>query len=125
MTIRNAQVSTLKYLTSKERDAIEALVRRLKQIYGPQLIKVLLFGSKARGNFDEESDIDLLIVAQFPDKDYWQHWRRIIDEASDVDLEYDVVISPLVRNENGYDQMRQYDVLFNRDIDRDGITLWT
>jgi uncharacterized protein len=125
MTIRNAQVSTLKYLTSKERDAVEALVQRLKRIYGAQLLKVMLYGSKARGNFDEESDIDLLIVAKFPDKDYWQHWRRIIDEAGDVDLEYDVVISPLIRNENGYDQMRRYDVLFNRDIDHDGITLWT
>jgi predicted nucleotidyltransferase len=125
MTIRNAQVSTLKYLTSREREALEALVQRLKRIYGTQLLKVMLFGSKARGNYDEESDIDLLIVAQFPEKDYWHHWRRIIDEAGDVDLEYDVVISPLVRNENGYAQMQQYDVLLNRDIERDGITLWT
>jgi predicted nucleotidyltransferase len=42
------------------REAIEAIVARLVAHYAPQ--KIILFGSYAHGQPDEDSDIDLLII---------------------------------------------------------------
>jgi len=52
-----------------ESDAIDAAVRMLKNEFSA--VKVILFGSKARGNHDEHSDIDLLVVASM-----LLHWKK-------------------------------------------------
>jgi UTP:GlnB (protein PII) uridylyltransferase len=51
---------------SHGRPDIEAIVHEaataLRDLYGDRLRQVLLYGSYARGEADEESDIDLLVV---------------------------------------------------------------
>ena len=56
-------------LMKNERDAIEAAVRILKNEFS--VIEVILFGSKARGDHDEHSDIDLLVIAS-----RLLHWKE-------------------------------------------------
>ena len=56
--------------------------------------KVILFGSKARGDDDEESDIDLLLLTDRPIS--WEERKALIDALFDIELAYDVVISPLI-----------------------------
>jgi predicted nucleotidyltransferase len=46
----------LSHLTANERAGLAALVNRLCQRYGNDLLRVVLFGSKARGDFDDESE---------------------------------------------------------------------
>jgi len=46
------------------------------------LLRVVLFGSKARGDFDDESDLDLLIVVRMLDGRYRQYWSEIADICS-------------------------------------------
>ena len=53
---------SLWHLTPNERAGLEAFVDCLRCRYGDDLLRVVLFGSKARGDFDDESDIDLLVV---------------------------------------------------------------
>jgi predicted nucleotidyltransferase len=47
---------------------IQSLLKKLKsglkQIYGGQFKKAYLFGSYARGDYDSDSDIDVLIVCR-------------------------------------------------------------
>jgi predicted nucleotidyltransferase len=114
----------LAHLTPNERAALAALVDRLRQRYGDDLLRVVLFGSKARGDFDDESDLDVLIVVRIPDADYWQHRREIVNLTADLMLEYSPVISPLINDEATYAQLRQWDTLLNRNIEQDGVELW-
>jgi predicted nucleotidyltransferase len=51
-----------KKLCERYEREIERILTRLRQVYNPE--KVILFGSCARGDFDEDSDIDLLIVKE-------------------------------------------------------------
>ena len=83
-----------------------------------------LFGSKARGDFDAESDLDLLVVVRFPDKDYWQHWKQIADIAWEAEFEHGVVMSIIVRTPTVYSQMQRDRLLLYRNIEQDGVTLW-
>ena len=113
------------HLTPNERAALGTLVDRLHQRYGEDLLRVVLFGSKARGDFDEESDLDLLIVVRMPDDNYWRHWNEIVTTTYDLELTYSVVFSFIIKDEPEYALMRQWNLLLNRNIEQDGIELWT
>jgi|GEM_PF-4767554 len=52
----------MKNLTEKEKLALEELVDGLRGLYGDNLSRVILYGSKARGDATEDSDIDILVV---------------------------------------------------------------
>lgn len=113
------------HLTSNERAALMALVNRLRQRYGNDLLRVVLFGSKARGDFDDESDLDVLIVVRMPDGDYWRRWNEIITTTYDLELTHSLVFSFVIKDEAEYALMRHWNLLLNRNIEQDGIELWT
>ena len=57
-----AQNTLLRHLTGREKRALAEYLRCLKEEYGDTVVRVVLYGSKVRGDCDEESDLDLLIV---------------------------------------------------------------
>ncbi|MDR0863007.1 MAG: nucleotidyltransferase domain-containing protein [Oscillospiraceae bacterium] len=74
------------------------VVEEAKLVLGDKLDKVILYGSYARGDFDEESDIDIMILADIPAEDAWRYNSAIISKTSMLGLEYDVLISPYVKD---------------------------
>jgi predicted nucleotidyltransferase len=79
-------------LSENERRAIEEAGRLLRGAFHVE--QVVLFGSKARGGDDEESDIDLLVLTSRE-----LHWREadaITLALYDLELAYDVVFSVLI-----------------------------
>jgi len=113
------------HLISNERAALTALVDRLHQRYGDDLLRVVLYGCKARGDFDEESDLDVLIVIRMSEGDFRQQWHEIVTTTYDLELIYNVVFSFIIKDEPEYMLMRQHNLLLNRNIEQDGIELWT
>ena len=75
--------------------------RELKRIYDDRLKGVFLYGSRARGEADAESDVDVLIVL-----DDWEHYADEIDRtsvaASQLSLEYDMSISQVFVRERDW-----------------------
>src|SRR5262245_15634562 len=113
----------LSHLTSNERAGLAAFINHLHQAYGANLLRVMLFGSKARGDFNDQSDLDVLVVVRMSGDDYWQHWRRIVDMAWEVELAYSLVISSIIKNEHDYKKMCKHQSILDRIVDRDGIVL--
>jgi predicted nucleotidyltransferase len=74
-----------------ESDAIKAAIRMLKSEFS--IVKVILFGSKARGDHDEYSDIDLLVVASR--SLHWKEEKAIVGALFDIGMEHNVIFSPL------------------------------
>ena len=66
----------------------EGLVR----IYGDKLKAVYLYGSYARGDYRQGSDVDVMILLK-DYKSYWKELERISYLASDISLEYDITVS--------------------------------
>ncbi|MDO8706163.1 MAG: nucleotidyltransferase domain-containing protein [Sulfuricaulis sp.] len=79
-------------LKSNDRKAIEAAKNLLVQKYPVELI--ILYGSKARGTDDAESDIDLLVLTTR--ELTWRERNAITDTLYDIQLAHGVVISTLV-----------------------------
>ncbi|MBI4769942.1 MAG: nucleotidyltransferase domain-containing protein [Chloroflexi bacterium] len=112
-------------LAPNEQTALEALINRLRQEFGDDLLRVVLYGSKARGDADSESDMDLLVVARLPESTYWERRKRVVGLTCNLDLEHGVLLSTILVTEPEYAEMRRANLLFNRNVQKDGVELWT
>ena len=45
-------------------DILKEVGRIYRSVYGGQLVKIFLYGSYARGDYDEESDIDIVALVR-------------------------------------------------------------
>ncbi len=86
------KINIHKHIKQNEQKAIQLASGMLREKFPVQ--KVILFGSKARGDDDKESDIDLLLLTKRPIS--WEERKALIDALFDIELAYDVVISPLI-----------------------------
>lgn len=80
---------------------IAELHRRLENLYGPRLCRLVLFGSHARGNAESGSDIDVLVVLK-GDVQTGEEIRRTGGIVSELSLANDVVISCVFMDEQRF-----------------------
>ena len=66
--------------------------RRFEALYGPRLVRLMLFGSLARGDADPGSDIDVLVVLEGPVRP-GEEIRRTLDPVPQLSLENNGVFS--------------------------------
>ena len=85
---------------------IEPILKEFKlktaELYGARLKKIVLYGSYARGQAnDEHSDIDLAVVLAGT-VEPCREIDRMIDIITDINLDYDVLLSVYPVSENDY-----------------------
>ena len=102
------------------REALVELKRKIAERFQDRLVDLRLFGSRARGQAGPESDTDILVVL---DHAGWEERRQLIDLATDVGLEYDLLLSPTVFDRATYDRWREQRRPLVVEIERDGIAL--
>ena len=106
---------------------LHELIDRLLELEGDNLIRVVLFGSVARGDGREDSDTDVFILLRDTRGDSIEHViDRIIDITVNIDIstgECCTHLTPIV-----YDQEALYDVNrlwgFLKNVDKDGVVLY-
>jgi len=105
-------------LTEKERQAIKELIDELKKLYGDNLSCVILYGSKARGDADSGSDIDVLVVLKKMTSRY-EEIKKIVEITSPICLKYNVLLSVLPKEENKVNS--DYKTIFIHNVLKEGI----
>jgi predicted nucleotidyltransferase len=108
------------HLTSDESEAVNQYINRIQSRFGDRIITAVLFGSKARGDADDESDIDLLLVVDSEDRALRNELWRI---AFRVSLEHNLVISPSVFGQASWAETRRIRMPLYRAVEADGIPL--
>ena len=102
------------------RVALEAYRSRLSTIFGARLREIRLFGSFARGDANEESDIDVLVLI---DDLSGLEAGQAMGEASHIIVETHLPLSPIAMSTEHFDSLRRGERLLAREIDEQGISL--
>lgn len=98
---RNSMRTLNNQNTEKIREILQEFKAEIKQLYGRKLKNVLLYGSWARGDATEDSDMDLVVTLDgsvTPGKEI----DRMIDIITDVNLKHGVLISVYPVSESDY-----------------------
>jgi uncharacterized protein len=87
-------------MTAEERSALAAFVTAVRHHYGPRLVDMFVFGSRARGDATEDSDVDLAIILTDGDWTFWPEKTRLIDMSFDAYMDAGLVIQawPIARS---------------------------
>ncbi len=107
-------------MTETVRKALSELKEGLKSVYGDRLAAIILYGSVARGDYAEDSGVDVAVVLRgsfFAAKEI----NRISPIVSEIVLRYGITISVLPVPEDWWRE-RQSPLLIN--LRKDGIMLW-
>jgi predicted nucleotidyltransferase len=75
-------------MTPVERRALDSYVAAVRKHYGKHLVDILLFGSRARGDAGPNSDVDLAVILEDGE---WQFWREKWFLSG---LAYDAMVEP-------------------------------
>ena len=88
--------------------------------FGAAVLDIRLFGSYARSNAHEGSDVDVAVVLE---EAGWEARRAIVDLAADFGLAHDLMLSPTVFDRETWERWRAQDRPLARDIEHHGIRL--
>lgn len=104
----------------KIREIVMQFAAEARKIYGNTLRDVFLYGSCARGDFRQDSDIDLMILLDVPEKNINSERKKILEISDYLDRSYDVVLTPVFQS---YQQFHKYMPVsaFYQNVLREGI----
>ncbi len=100
----------------------DAVAADAKRLLGDKLNAVVLYGSYARGDYDTESDVDIMVrvnctAAQLPE------YRFILAKtASRLSLQHDVTVSVVIVDMESFTKYRNH-LPFYENVDREGIRI--
>ena len=102
---------------------LEKYTSELKNIYKDKLEKVILYGSYARGDYTEDSDVDIMILLSISDMEI-KNYRELLSELTyDFNTNYDIDIKPIAKNKDEFTRwINAYP--FYANIQREGVELF-
>lgn len=102
--------------------AINEFLVGINNILKNRVKKIILYGSYARGDYRENSDLDIMILTNLSEEEIVNVRTKIWDFAYDVGLENDIVISALLKNIDDFNYW--LDTLpFYMNVQKEGVVL--
>ncbi|MCM1211466.1 MAG: nucleotidyltransferase domain-containing protein [Blautia sp.] len=92
------------------------------QIFGNQLSRVVLYGSYARGDFKQDSDMDIMILADVLPEEISRYADKVYDVTYDFEMQYGMEINPSVQSIQTYEQWKNVSPFF-MNIEKDGVAV--
>lgn len=102
---------------SKQRALLKELKEILDGFLGESLIKFVLFGSRARGDYDKKSDIDVAIIVRGLTRNLK---NQILENVAEIELKHLVPISTLLLSEDEFENLKRLERRIALDIEREG-----
>ena len=101
-------------------DILRELKRSLENVLGDQLVSMVLFGSMARGDYHDKSDMDIAVIVHGLTP---RLKGQIFDEVAELELEHHMPLSILVFSDEEFNHLKKRERRIALDIEREGIPL--
>lgn len=109
-------------LPNNIQDSIDRFVIESKKILGNRIKKIILYGSYARGDYNNSSDIDILVLTDYNPKDCYLALKKLSSMVFDIELNNNVILMALVNNIDNYD-LGIDEIPFYSNIQKEGVIL--
>ncbi len=103
-------------------DIMEDFAKNARKILGNSLDSVIVYGSYARGDYSEFSDIDVMLLVSLGDEDIKKISDQISDLAFDFMMKYGVDISPVITNTDHFNYWAD-NLPYYRNVRDEGVEL--
>lgn len=105
-------------------NAVQEFIKGVKDILGDRAKKIILYGSYARGDYNESSDIDIMILTDLNDDEIIEYRNKIWEYAYDIewDNNFDITLSPLVKNIDKFNYWLEA-LPFYMNVQKEGVVL--
>ena len=103
---------------------IQQFVKNVNEFLGNKVQKIILYGSYARGDFNDSSDIDVMILADLTDDEIIEYRDKIVEIAYDIECDnnFDINISPLLKNIDKFNYWLEA-LPFYMNVQKEGVVL--
>ena len=101
---------------------LERYKEAVSQILGDRLKRIILYGSYARGDFKQDSDMDIMILADIQPEEISNLADRIYDITYDFEVKYEMEINPSIQSIQVYEQWKGVYPFF-MNIEKDGVAV--
>ena len=96
------------------------MTQAYQSVYGESIVKIILYGSYARGNYQKDSDIDIVAIVEGERESLQKGLKNVWDISSDLELEYGTIVSPTVIPFVEYENYKN-DLPYYRNIENEGV----
>ena len=110
-------------MDKKLENILKAFILGAVSIYGNHLKQVFLYGSYARGDNRDDSDIDLMLLVDLDEEEIKKLARSLSDFTFDINFDNDVEIMPVVKNKKFFEKWVRAYPFFNNVL-KDGIEIY-
>ena len=100
----------------------KSIAELARETFGEKLRSVILYGSYARGDYDEESDMDIMILVDLPMEELRQQRQTFTSLTGKLGLEYNIVIVATLKDTRTFDEYLEV-MPFYQNVEREGIKI--
>ena len=99
------------------------VVGKITELIGDKIYKIILYGSYARGDFDSESDIDIMILINGNDDDVKKYRKDVRLIANEIGLNNDILVSLQIKTKKYFEDWSDT-MAFYKNVINEGVTLY-
>ncbi|MDR2589512.1 MAG: nucleotidyltransferase domain-containing protein [Oscillospiraceae bacterium] len=97
---------------------------KVRNVLGDKLHKIILYGSYVRGNYNNESDIDVMVLADVNDEKELHELEKIVWSIGwDIGFEYDIMVSVFLKDTRHFNEWFD-SMAYYQNITNDGVVLY-
>ena len=78
---------------------LQAMTQAYQAVYGANVVKIILYGSYARGDFRPDSDVDIMILVDMSDLELKAYGQQLSYMTYDFNMDHDLDIKPIAKSE--------------------------
>jgi predicted nucleotidyltransferase len=103
-----------------EKEVLKRITEKLRKRFSARIISLYAFGSRVRGNHDEWSDFDVLVIVKDKKPDIES---EIIGIFVDEEIKSGISFTPVIKDIRAFEMEKKYNTPFYGNIIKEGVLL--